>query len=182
MNCSSASAGSWPVSRCSAWPLAAAVVAKVAGHGEHLAVERIGRVVRHEAQVQGHDVDAQQPGEVGDLLHLAGPRGAGRRRHQADGARDGGNVGVALAVEAAEDGRDANAQSRRAGREIACALSGVRVALCGRVQLDRRHAQLVGHFKLHAQARRRCWQTRPAAIFPRDAPCEEWLEDVTADS
>ena len=80
-----------------------AVVAQLAGDGDDVAVQRVGRVVRHEAEVQAHGVDAQQPGEIGDLLHLLQPRGAGRRRHQADGARDGGNVGVALALEAAED-------------------------------------------------------------------------------
>ena len=61
-----------------------AVAAEIAGHGNHPAVVRVRGVVRHEADVQAHGVHAQQPGEVGNLLHLLEPRRAGFQRDQAD--------------------------------------------------------------------------------------------------
>ena len=80
------------------------VIAQVARDGDDLLIERLAGVVRHEAQVQGDDRAAEQLGEVGDLLHLRQSRRARFRRHEAHGAVDRGNVGVAFALEAAEDG------------------------------------------------------------------------------
>ena len=41
-------------------PLPPAMIAHLPGHGDDLLVQRVGRVVRHKAQVQGHHVAAQQ--------------------------------------------------------------------------------------------------------------------------
>jgi hypothetical protein len=78
------------------------------------------------------------------------PSRARFRGHQAHGAGDGRNVGVALAFESAKHGRDLNAE---AGQPIEKPLGVVRRAggLLRGVNLDRGHFQLVGHFEFHAQ-------------------------------
>ena len=164
-NCSSVSADSWPVSRCRFWPLARQWSQSSRVTATTSRVQRIGRVVGHEADVQPHRVDAQQPGEIGDLLHLLQPRGPGGRRHQAHGAGHGGDVGVALALEAAEDDRDADAQLLQPRQEPLGVLAWCGSPCAGRgVGWSERPAR--GPLRASRPSRRRCWQTRPGATFP----------------
>ena len=106
--------------------------------------------MRHEADVQANGVDAQQPGEVGNLLHLLQPRARVSGGTRPDRPLDRGDVGIALARETAEDDGDLHAHVRHAGEEIAGTLRRAAGGLRG-MKLDRRHAQLVGHAEMHAQ-------------------------------
>ena len=146
-------------------PLPAAMVAKLARDGEHLPIERVGGVVRDEAEVQPDRIDAQEPGEIGDFLHFHQPRGPGLRRNQADGPRHGGDVGVALALEPAEDDADADAQFAQPGEELLGPL-GRPARFLRSVKLNRGHAQLAGDVQAARPVPRRCWQRLPKATFP----------------
>ena len=105
----------------------------------------------HEADVQPDRIDAQQPGEIGNLLHLHQPSGPRGPRHEPHGFDDGGDRGIAFALEAAEDDADADAQQLQPGQELLGVLFGAGRFVRG-VELDRRHAQFMGHFQFHAQA------------------------------
>ena len=126
------------------------MAAQVADHGNRLPVDRVGRLVRDEAEVQAHGVDAQQSGEVGDFLHLLQPRRAGLRRNEAHRSLDRGNIGVALALETAENNADLHPKAGYAGEELA-GLLGRAVRGARGMELDRRHAQLVGHVEMNSQ-------------------------------
>ena len=166
----STSAVSWPVSRCRFCPLArqwshssrvTATTSRCSGSAG---------IVRHEADVQPHRLDAQQPGEIGNLLHLRQPRGSRGRRHQADGAGDRGDVGVALPLETAEDHGDANAQVVEPGEKLARLAASCASPSTGRaVESSERPAR--GRLQAARPSRRRCWQTRPGAIFPYVVRC-----------
>src|SRR5262245_58426814 len=121
-----------------ALPVAAAVVAYVGGDGHNLAVERVARVVRHEAQVQGNDAHTQEACEIRDLLELVHAGSTGLRRHQADGARDGRDIGIAFSLKAGEHGRDADLGRLEPREEVL--RGGWRTALAlGSVQVDGRY-------------------------------------------
>ena len=101
--------------------------------------------------MQGHGVDAQQPGEIGDLLHLLSraARVAGGTKPDRAGHR--GDVGVAFALETAEDHADADAQFFEPGQELV-GMPFRAGRLVRGVEMDRRDAQLVGNFQFHTQS------------------------------
>ena len=150
-NCSSVSARSWPVSRCNAWRLPRQCSQSWRVTTTASLYDADAAIVRHETQMQGHDVALQRSREIGDLAHLVEPRGPRRRRHQADRAHHRRNIGVAFAFESAEHGRQPNAERREPIQEPAGDF-GRPSPLVRRMQLDRRHAQFMRHVEIHAQA------------------------------
>ena len=96
--------------------------------------------------------DAQQPGEIGDLLHLRQPRRPRGRRHQADGPGDRWGCRRSSRPRSRRRRRVMRMpkSSSRARNSLACRF--VRVAFVRGVELDRGNAQFAGHFQPHAQA------------------------------
>ena len=85
------------------------------------------------------------------ISHISSNRAASLRRHEADGAHHRRNIGIALALEAAEHGRQPNAERRQPIHEPPGDFRRPSSFVRG-MKLDRRHTQFMRHVEIHAQA------------------------------
>ncbi len=112
-------------------------------------------------------------------MRRAGPRRFG---DEADRAGGRGNVGVTFPLEAAKNGRHADAGPIAALQEIFSG-RGVTVARVGRMELNGGNAQLLRDFEMHAQSRvnRRKDSDRPffheANLVGIDSNCYRFKRD-----
>ena len=72
------------------------------------------------------------------------------RRHEPHGLSHGRDIGIAFALEAAENHADADAQQLQPGQKLVGVVFGAGRLVRG-MELDRWHAQFMGHFQFHAQ-------------------------------
>ncbi len=70
--------------------------------GDLFVIRRIGRVMRHKTEMQGHHITVKQLGKVGDLLHLGNASRTSFRRNESDGSDNRGNIGITFSVETAK--------------------------------------------------------------------------------
>jgi hypothetical protein len=127
------------------------VVEEIASGVDEVVVIGAGGIVRNEADMEGDSGAAEEFGEVADFLHFLESCGTGWLGDEPDGSGGGGDIGVAFAIEAAEDCGDGDIGGAAALEEGGgggwCASTGV-----GGVYLDGGYTEFLSDFEVYTES------------------------------